>query len=68
MARKPLPKNLKRNYRCEILFNEAEYQNLNEMVNQEGMMIPSFIRILIKKWYRIKNTPNKQGKLPSLIE
>jgi hypothetical protein len=39
-----------------------------ELANDEGMMIPTFIRILIKKWYIIKNSPNKQGYIPTLIE
>jgi hypothetical protein len=68
MARKTLPKNLFRNYRADIKFNEAEWKKLNELANEEEMTVPSFVRILITKWYRMKNTPNKQGELPTLIQ
>ncbi len=67
MARTPLPKNLFRNYRADVKFNEAEWKKLNEMAEANNMTVPSFIRILIQKWYRLQSTKDKHGELPDLI-
>ena len=55
MAKTHLPKELYRSYRSDIKFNEKEWQKLCELANNEEMTIPSFVRLLIEKWYRIKN-------------
>jgi len=55
MAKPKLPKELYRSYRADIKFNEKEWQKLCELANEEEMTVPSFVRLLIKKWYSIKN-------------
>jgi hypothetical protein len=37
------------------------------MAEANNMTVPSFIRILIQKWYRLQSTKDKNGELPDLI-
>lgn len=67
MPKPSLPKELYRSYRADIKFNEKEWKKLCEMADEEDMTVPSFVRLLIQKWYRMKHNPDKRGELPNLI-
>lgn len=46
MPKPPLPKNLLRGKRIEVLCNEAEYKLLDQLARKKGMRIGAYLRYI----------------------